>query len=31
LDALHKYLQVKSVATPIYNSPWLWKTFIYDY
>ncbi|GAU46972.1 hypothetical protein TSUD_143140 [Trifolium subterraneum] len=23
LDALHKYLQVKSVATPIYNSPWL--------
>lgn len=24
LEALHKYLQVKSVATPIYNSPWLW-------
>ncbi|KAF2303897.1 hypothetical protein GH714_024189 [Hevea brasiliensis] len=23
LDALHKYLQVKSVVTPIYNSPWL--------
>ncbi|KAK7320003.1 hypothetical protein RJT34_04732 [Clitoria ternatea] len=23
LDALHKYLQVKSVITPIYNSPWL--------
>lgn len=23
LEALHKYLQVKSVATPIYNSPWL--------
>ncbi|KAI6679463.1 hypothetical protein NL676_033344 [Syzygium grande] len=23
LDALHKYLHVKSVATPIYNSPWL--------
>ncbi|KAK3439225.1 hypothetical protein EUGRSUZ_C03858 [Eucalyptus grandis] len=23
LDALHKYLQVKSVVTPIYKSPWL--------
>ncbi|KAK7320002.1 hypothetical protein RJT34_04731 [Clitoria ternatea] len=23
LDALYKYLQVKSVITPIYNSPWL--------
>ena len=23
LDALYKYLQVKSVVTPIYNSPWL--------
>ncbi|XP_057748409.1 aldehyde dehydrogenase family 2 member C4-like isoform X1 [Arachis stenosperma] len=23
LDALHKYLQVKSVVTPIYDSPWL--------
>ncbi|KAI6679462.1 hypothetical protein NL676_033343 [Syzygium grande] len=23
LDALHKYLHVKSVVTPIYNSPWL--------
>ncbi|KAK9102616.1 hypothetical protein Sjap_019870 [Stephania japonica] len=23
LNALHKYLQVKSVVTPIYNSPWL--------
>ncbi|XP_073150442.1 aldehyde dehydrogenase 1-like [Henckelia pumila] len=23
LESLHKYLQVKSVATPIYNSPWL--------
>ncbi|XP_028774063.1 aldehyde dehydrogenase family 2 member C4-like [Neltuma alba] len=23
LHALHKYLQVKSVVTPIYNSPWL--------
>ncbi|KAI4347140.1 hypothetical protein L6164_007982 [Bauhinia variegata] len=23
LDALHKYLQVKSVVTPIYNSSWL--------
>ncbi|XP_059634975.1 aldehyde dehydrogenase family 2 member C4-like [Cornus florida] len=23
LDALHKYLQTKSVVTPIYNSPWL--------
>ncbi|KAF5934721.1 hypothetical protein HYC85_025850 [Camellia sinensis] len=23
LDALDKYLQVKSVVTPIYNSPWL--------
>ncbi|BAU02846.1 hypothetical protein VIGAN_11243600 [Vigna angularis var. angularis] len=23
LEALHKYLKVKSVATPIYNSPWL--------
>ncbi|XP_024029742.1 aldehyde dehydrogenase family 2 member C4-like isoform X2 [Morus notabilis] len=23
LEALHKYLQVKSVITPIYNSPWL--------
>ncbi|CAL0323982.1 unnamed protein product [Lupinus luteus] len=23
LEALHKYLQAKSVATPIYNSPWL--------
>ncbi|XP_027359183.1 aldehyde dehydrogenase family 2 member C4-like [Abrus precatorius] len=23
LEALHKFLQVKSVATPIYNSPWL--------
>ena len=22
IDALHKYLQVKSVVTPIYNSPW---------
>ncbi|XP_027357396.1 aldehyde dehydrogenase family 2 member C4-like [Abrus precatorius] len=22
-EALHKYLQVKSVVTPIYNSPWL--------
>ncbi|CAN1765734.1 Aldehyde dehydrogenase family 2 member C4 [Linum perenne] len=23
LEAMHKYLQVKSVVTPIYNSPWL--------
>lgn len=23
LEALHKYLQVKSVVTPIYLSPWL--------
>jgi len=23
LQALHKYLQVKSVVTPIHNSPWL--------
>ncbi|XP_030441140.2 aldehyde dehydrogenase family 2 member C4-like isoform X1 [Syzygium oleosum] len=23
LDALHKYLHVKSVVTPVYNSPWL--------
>ncbi|KAJ1393505.1 Aldehyde/histidinol dehydrogenase [Sesbania bispinosa] len=23
LEALHKYLQIKSVVTPIYNSPWL--------
>lgn len=23
LDGLHKYLQTKSVVTPIYNSPWL--------
>ncbi|KAL1561429.1 Aldehyde dehydrogenase 2 member C4 [Salvia divinorum] len=23
MDALHKYLHVKSIATPIYNSPWL--------
>ncbi|GFP87146.1 aldehyde dehydrogenase family 2 member c4 [Phtheirospermum japonicum] len=23
MDALNKYLQVKSVATPIFNSPWL--------
>lgn len=23
LEALHKYLQVKSVVTPIHNSPWL--------
>ncbi|KAL3747514.1 hypothetical protein ACJRO7_016325 [Eucalyptus globulus] len=23
VDALHKYLHVKSVVTPIYNSPWL--------
>lgn len=23
MDALHKYLQTKSIATPIYNSPWL--------
>ena len=23
LDALHKYLHVKSVVTPIYNTPWL--------
>ncbi|CAI8619800.1 unnamed protein product [Vicia faba] len=23
LEAIHKYLQVKSVVTPIYNSPWL--------
>ena len=23
MDALKKYLQVKSVTTPIYNSPWL--------
>ncbi|MED6167855.1 hypothetical protein PIB30_006503 [Stylosanthes scabra] len=23
LDALYKYMQVKSVVTPIYNSPWL--------
>ncbi|KAI4299936.1 hypothetical protein L6164_033356 [Bauhinia variegata] len=23
LEALHKYMQVKSVVTPIYNSPWL--------
>lgn len=24
LNALDKYLQVKSVVTPLYNSPWLW-------
>jgi len=24
MEALHKFLQVKSVVTPIYNSPWLW-------
>ncbi|KAJ9167795.1 hypothetical protein P3X46_019389 [Hevea brasiliensis] len=23
LEALHKFLQIKSVVTPIYNSPWL--------
>ena len=23
LDALYKYTQVKSVVTPLYNSPWL--------
>ncbi|KAF3660039.1 Aldehyde dehydrogenase, cytosolic 2 [Capsicum annuum] len=23
MEGLHKYLQAKSVATPIYNSPWL--------
>ncbi|KAM3321019.1 aldehyde dehydrogenase 1-like [Capsicum chacoense] len=23
MEGLHKYLQVKSIATPIYNSPWL--------
>ncbi|KAG2713174.1 hypothetical protein I3760_04G163500 [Carya illinoinensis] len=23
MDALHKYLQVKSVVTPLYNTPWL--------
>ncbi|XP_057777329.1 aldehyde dehydrogenase family 2 member C4-like [Salvia miltiorrhiza] len=23
INALHKYLHVKSIATPIYNSPWL--------
>ncbi|XP_028804948.1 aldehyde dehydrogenase family 2 member C4-like [Neltuma alba] len=23
MEAVHKYLQVKSVVTPIYNSPWL--------
>ncbi|KAK4421932.1 Aldehyde dehydrogenase family 2 member C4 [Sesamum alatum] len=23
IQALHKYLQIKSVATPIFNSPWL--------
>ncbi|XP_051126612.1 aldehyde dehydrogenase family 2 member C4-like [Andrographis paniculata] len=23
MDALNKYLQIKSIATPIYNSPWL--------
>uniref|UniRef100_A0A7N0TC18 Aldehyde dehydrogenase domain-containing protein n=1 Tax=Kalanchoe fedtschenkoi TaxID=63787 RepID=A0A7N0TC18_KALFE len=23
MEALHKYLQVKSVVTPLYNSPWL--------
>ncbi|KAF5459067.1 hypothetical protein F2P56_023055 [Juglans regia] len=23
LEALHKYLQVKSVVTPLYNTPWL--------
>ena len=23
LEAFHKYLQVKSVVTPLYNSPWL--------
>lgn len=23
MDGLKKYLQVKSVATPIFNSPWL--------
>jgi coniferyl-aldehyde dehydrogenase len=23
MEALHKFLQVKSVVTPIYNSPWL--------
>lgn len=23
MDALYKYLQVKSIATPLYNSPWL--------
>ncbi|XP_054807289.1 aldehyde dehydrogenase family 2 member C4-like [Prosopis cineraria] len=23
MEAIHKYLQVKSVVTPIYNSPWL--------
>jgi len=23
LEALHKYLQIKSVVTPIHNSPWL--------
>ncbi|KAL0366568.1 UNVERIFIED_CONTAM: Aldehyde dehydrogenase family 2 member C4 [Sesamum radiatum] len=23
IEALHKYLQIKSVATPIFNSPWL--------
>lgn len=24
LESLYKYLQIKSVVTPIYNSPWLW-------
>lgn len=24
MDALYKYLQVKSITTPLYNSPWLW-------
>lgn len=24
MEALDKYLQVKAVVTPIYNSPWLW-------
>ncbi|KAL3828430.1 hypothetical protein ACJIZ3_017232 [Penstemon smallii] len=23
MDAFHKYFQIKSIATPIYNSPWL--------
>jgi hypothetical protein len=24
MDGLEKYLQTKTVVTPLYNTPWLW-------